>query len=84
MSSTSSSPPSATAATAPPSCTTAIPGKYGSVPFDACNSQYNYDPAFAPALVFTVLFGLATVAHLVQAIVYKKVCPECNDPDAVC
>jgi hypothetical protein len=84
MSSTSSSPPSSTAATAAPSCTTATPGKYGSVPFDACNSFYNYDPAFAPALAFTVLFSLATAAHLGQAIVYKKVCAERNDPDAVC
>lgn len=56
-------------------CTTysAVPGKYGHVPPDACNSYYNFYPSFEGNLAFAVLFGISTVAHLIQAIVYKKV-----------
>lgn len=65
--------PSKTAASAFASCTTAIPDKYGHVPIDACNSYYNFDPKFEPALAVAVLFGLFMVAHLVLAFIYKKV-----------
>lgn len=38
-----------------PGCTTAIPGPNGHVPLDACNSYYNYDPQYAPAVAVAVL-----------------------------
>lgn len=53
-------------------CVTAVPGKYGYVPPAACNSLYNYNPSLAAAAIFTVIFGIATGAHLVQAISYRK------------
>ncbi|KKY27425.1 putative rta1 domain protein [Diplodia seriata] len=71
-SATTSQTASATTSTSTPSCTTAIPGKYGNVPFDACNSYYNFDPQFAPAVAVAVIFGILTIAHLVLAIVFKK------------
>lgn len=54
------------------SCTTAVPGKYGYVPVTACNSNYNYDPSFSAAVAVSVIFGILTVAHLVEAIIFKK------------
>ena len=61
-----------TAAASFPSCTTAVPGKYGYVPPDACNSDYNYNPSFGAAVAFAVLFGLVFAGHLGQAIRFKK------------
>ncbi|OAA60798.1 RTA1 domain protein [Cordyceps fumosorosea ARSEF 2679] len=61
-----------TSSTASPSCTTAVPDKYGHVPFDACNSNYNDNPSFEANLAFAVVFGASFVTHIVQAIVYKK------------
>jgi hypothetical protein len=63
---TASSGPTAT-------CTTAVPDQYGHVPLDSCNSMYAFDPSFAGNLAFAVLFGLTTLAHFVQAFVFKKV-----------
>ena len=62
-----------TSASATSTCTTAVPGKYGRVPIDACNAYYAYDPNFVGNLAFAVLFGLTTLAHLALAIIYKKV-----------
>jgi hypothetical protein len=56
-----------------PACTTAVPGKYGQVPLDACNSSYNAIPEFIPAVVVSVLFGTLTLIHIIEAVVYKKV-----------
>ncbi|KAF5561037.1 phospholipid-translocating ATPase [Fusarium phyllophilum] len=53
-------------------CTTAVPGKYGRVPVDACNANYFFDPSFAANLAFCVLFGMTTMVHLIQAILFKK------------
>lgn len=64
---------SATVATASASCTTAVPGKYGYVPPDACNSYYNYSPSYAAAVAFSVLFAIVSTVHFAQAIIYKKV-----------
>ncbi|CRK13200.1 hypothetical protein BN1723_007992 [Verticillium longisporum] len=64
--------PSATSAAAEPSCTTAVPGKHGKVPYDACNSNSNFEPDFAVNCAFAVLFGLTLGAHLVQAVTWKK------------
>ncbi|EOD51650.1 putative rta1 domain protein [Neofusicoccum parvum UCRNP2] len=71
-SSTTSQPASTTSAAPTESCTTAVPGKYGNVPFDACNSYYNFNPEFAPAVAVAVIFGLITVAHVALAVVFKK------------
>jgi hypothetical protein len=71
--STVSNSPSSTSAAASATCTTAVPGKYGYVPPDACNSNYNYDPQFAPAVAVAVIFGIFTLVHLVLAIVFRKV-----------
>lgn len=67
-----SSSPSSTSSSSAASCTTAVPGKYGYVPEDACNALYNFNPAFAPAVAVAVLFGLLTLTHIVQAFAYKK------------
>lgn len=73
MSSTTTSPPSAaSSSTASATCTTAVPGKYGYVPPAACNSNYNYYPNFAAAVAMSTLFGTVLVAHIVQAVIYKK------------
>jgi hypothetical protein len=54
-------------------CTTAVPGKYGYVPPDACNSYYNYSPDYASAVAVATIFAALAIAHLVLAIVFKKV-----------
>lgn len=65
--------PSSTLQDLSATCTTAVPGKNGHVPIDACNSYYNYDPQFAPAVAVAVIFGMLTAIHIVQASWYKKV-----------
>jgi hypothetical protein len=56
-----------------PECTTAVPGKYGRVDdYSACNAYYTYNPSFAAAILFTVLFGILTISHTTQAFWYKK------------
>lgn len=54
-------------------CTTAVPGKYGEVPINACNSNYNAIPEFIPAVVVSVLFGTLTLIHIIEAVIFKKV-----------
>jgi hypothetical protein len=56
-------------------CVRATPGPNGNVPITACNSYYNYDPQFAPAVAVAVIFGIFTVVHLVEAVAFKKVSP---------
>ncbi|KAF5647333.1 phospholipid-translocating ATPase [Fusarium sp. NRRL 52700] len=72
MSTTTFTSTATTTSSATATCTTAVPGKYGRVPVDACNANYFFDPSFAANLAFCVLFGLATMAHLIQAILFKK------------
>jgi hypothetical protein len=48
------------------------PDKNGYVPEWACNSNYNYYPSFAAALIFTILFGITTLLHIYQAFSHKK------------
>ncbi|KUJ12277.1 uncharacterized protein LY89DRAFT_688026 [Mollisia scopiformis] len=67
MTSTATSTASATA-----SCISVTPDKNGYVPEWACNSNYNYYPSFAAAIIFTVIFGLTTMLHFYQAFAYKK------------
>ena len=64
---------SSTTAAARATCTTAVRGKYGSVPIDACDSYYNYVPNFEAAIAFGTLFGIVTLIHFIQAICYRKV-----------
>jgi hypothetical protein len=54
-------------------CVSAVPGHNGNVPVSACNSYYNYDPQFAPAVAVAVLFGIFTGIHIFEGIVFKKV-----------
>lgn len=55
-------------------CTTAVPGKNGHVDDPgACNAYWGYDPSFEAAVLFSVLFGLQTIAHTAQAVLHKKV-----------
>lgn len=69
--STSSTATSTSSAT--PSCITVTPGKNGYVPEWACNSNYSYDPSFAGALVFAIIFGITTFVHIFQAVSYRKI-----------
>lgn len=54
-------------------CTTAVPGKHGYIPPEACNAIYMYYPSFGAAILFTGLFGLVTGFHIFQAAKFKKV-----------
>ncbi|KAI2469543.1 RTA1 like protein-domain-containing protein [Annulohypoxylon bovei var. microspora] len=56
----------------PSDCITATPGPNGSVPVDACNSYYNFNPQFAPAVAVAVLFGVLTGMHIAEAIIFRK------------
>ena len=38
----------------------------------ACNSNYNYYPSFAAALIFAIIFGITTFLHIYQAFAHKK------------
>ncbi|ETS01877.1 hypothetical protein M419DRAFT_79718 [Trichoderma reesei RUT C-30] len=61
-----------TTTSALPSCTTAVPGKYGQVPIAACNSSYNAIPEFIPAVIVSALFGTLTLIHIIEAFIFKK------------
>jgi hypothetical protein len=50
----------------------ATPGLDGYVPAEACNALWVYFPSFAAAVAFSILFGILTIAHLVQAVVYRN------------
>jgi uncharacterized integral membrane protein len=67
LSSTATSTASATA-----SCISVTPDKNGYVPEWACNSNYNYYPSFAAALIFAIVFGITTFLHIYQAFAHKK------------
>jgi hypothetical protein len=67
--------PTATASAISPTetCTHPKPGKNGYLPPEACDAILLYVPSFGAAIFFTVLFGLTTLCHTVQAFIYKKV-----------
>jgi hypothetical protein len=50
----------------------ATPGINGHVPGGACNALWLYFPNFAVAIAFSILFGILTIAHLGQAILYRN------------
>ncbi|KAK7427481.1 hypothetical protein QQZ08_006087 [Neonectria magnoliae] len=66
------SPTSTITSSSTASCTTAVPDKYGHVDINACNANYAYYPSFGGNMAFAVLFGISTLIHLMQAIIYKK------------
>ena len=70
---TTSPMPSAASDQPAPSCTTAVPGQYGNVPSDACNSNYNFDPQYIPAVVVAIIFGILSAVHIAEAAIFKKV-----------
>ncbi|KAK9238759.1 RTA1 like protein-domain-containing protein [Lipomyces kononenkoae] len=53
-------------------CTNPKPGKNGYLPPDACDVILLYVPSFGAAILFSVLFGLTLICHVVQGIIYKK------------
>ncbi|KAL6233546.1 hypothetical protein BDW75DRAFT_241942 [Aspergillus navahoensis] len=53
-------------------CIPMTPNKVGYVPYGACGNILPYEANFAAPVLFSVLFGLTTLAHIVQAFVYKK------------
>jgi len=54
-------------------CVYETPGPNGYVSRSACNSYYNYEPRFAPAVAVAVIFGILTAVHVFQGVVFKKV-----------
>ncbi|KAK5719805.1 hypothetical protein LTR17_015094 [Elasticomyces elasticus] len=50
----------------------ATPGFDGYVPADACNALWVYFPNFNAAVVVSILFGILTIAHIGQAILYRN------------
>lgn len=54
-------------------CTHPKPGKNGYLPPEACDAILLYVPSLGAAIFFTILFGLTTLCHAVQAFMFKKV-----------
>lgn len=50
----------------------ATPGLDGYVPAGSCNALWVYFPNFAAAIAFSVLFGILTIAHIGQAVMYRN------------
>jgi hypothetical protein len=59
--------------TATATCLNIAPGKNGYLPPEACDVVLYYVPSFAAAVLFCVFYGMTTLTHLIQAVVYKKV-----------
>ncbi|KAJ5092984.1 hypothetical protein N7456_008845 [Penicillium angulare] len=59
-------------ASATATCLNISPGKNGYLPPESCDVILYYVPSFGAAIFFCVLFGLTTMVHLAQAIIYKK------------
>ncbi|GAQ05992.1 hypothetical protein ALT_3313 [Aspergillus lentulus] len=74
MNTTATISPTATAPAISPTetCTHPKPGKNGYLPPEACDAILLYVPSFGAAIFFTILFGLTTLCHIVQAFIYKK------------
>lgn len=68
-------------ASATATCTSAVPDKNGYTPPDACGAIYPYYPSFAAAILFSILFGAATVSspsiqqfHMVHNLTCNSSC----------
>ncbi|KAF7959940.1 hypothetical protein EAE96_001543 [Botrytis aclada] len=65
--------PAKTVSFAVPTCIqTLTPDKKGYLPPGTCNALYDYYPSSILAVVFAAIFGVLTLAHIIQAFVYKK------------
>jgi hypothetical protein len=71
MTSTISTSTVSAAITATATCITATPDKNGHVPPDDCRNIWFYYPSIAAAIVVSILFGISTVIHIVQARHYR-------------
>ncbi|KAL4926221.1 RTA1 domain-containing protein [Aspergillus undulatus] len=58
--------------TSTPTCIPMTPNEVGYVPPGACGNILMYEANFAAPVLFSVLFGLTTLAHIFQAFVFKK------------
>jgi len=61
-----------TTSSATSTCITATPGRHGHVPIGSCNSLYQSDIAWQPAIFFAAAFAITTLLHFFQAFHYKK------------
>lgn len=59
--------------TASATCLNISPGKNGYLPPEACDVVLYYVPSFAAAILFCVFYGMTTLMHIIQAVIYKKV-----------
>ena len=48
------------------------PGPHDYVPTDDCRALFSYNPSFAAAIFFAILFGLSTILHIIQARIHRK------------
>jgi len=46
--------------------------RFKCVPITDPSANYAYCPSFGAAILFSCLFGITTVAHVIQANLYKK------------
>ncbi|KAH0430446.1 rta1 domain protein [Colletotrichum camelliae] len=53
-------------------CASTTPDLNGHVPYGACHSYWPYVPSFEGNLALAILFGLSTLVHLVQAVMYQQ------------
>lgn len=67
--------PATISSTASPTCINVAPGENGFLPPESCDAILYYVPSFGAAILFCVLYGLVSVLHIAQGIVYKKVGP---------
>jgi hypothetical protein len=57
-----------------PTCShTITPDKNGHVPPGTCGALYEYYPSFAAAVVFSLIFGALSIAHIFLAAKFKTV-----------
>ncbi|TGO33201.1 hypothetical protein BHYA_0260g00030 [Botrytis hyacinthi] len=65
--------PARTVSFAIPTCVqTLTPDKNGYLPPGTCNALYDYYPSSASAVAAAAIFGILTLAHIIQAFFYKK------------
>ncbi|OOQ83942.1 RTA1 domain protein [Penicillium brasilianum] len=61
-----------TSLTASATCLNIAPGKNGYLPPESCDALLYYVPSFGAAVLFCVFYGMTTLLHGVQAVMYKK------------
>ena len=55
-----------------PTCTqTIVPDKNGYVPPKTCNALYNFYPSFNAAVAMSIVFGILSFVHIVQAAMFR-------------